>query len=120
MAGERSRSSAKIAKKAATKRATVKPILLAGGNPQIAKGDGDAPSRLHRRDAELETRHRAQPRRPHRAQRPRRAKGREVELAFLRARTRAGSIREDDFAEAQMAAWVKQAAAMPGWSGAAR
>ena len=27
----------------AAKRATAKPKLLAGGNPQIAKGDGDAP-----------------------------------------------------------------------------
>jgi hypothetical protein len=30
--------SAKVAKKAAAK-----PTLLSGGNPQIAKGDGDAP-----------------------------------------------------------------------------
>jgi len=29
--------------KAAVKRRMVKPTLLAGGNPQIAKGDGDAP-----------------------------------------------------------------------------
>jgi len=35
--------SPKSAKKATAKRATAKPILLAGGNPQIAKGDGDAP-----------------------------------------------------------------------------
>ena len=34
--------SAKSARKAAPKRAA-KPTLLAGGNPQIAKGDGDAP-----------------------------------------------------------------------------
>ena len=33
-----SEKSAKVAKKAAAK-----PILLSGGNPQIAKGDGDAP-----------------------------------------------------------------------------
>jgi hypothetical protein len=32
---------AKVAKKAPAKRA--KPKLLSGGNPQIAKGDGDAP-----------------------------------------------------------------------------
>ena len=32
------KKSAKVAKKAAAK-----PILLSGGNPQIAKGDGDAP-----------------------------------------------------------------------------
>jgi hypothetical protein len=37
VAGESSRKSARVAKKAAT------PALLAGGNPQIAKGDGDAP-----------------------------------------------------------------------------
>jgi hypothetical protein len=30
-------------KKAAAGRARAKPVLLAGGNPQIAKGDGDAP-----------------------------------------------------------------------------
>ncbi|UPJ53797.1 DUF1801 domain-containing protein [Bradyrhizobium sp. 200] len=34
---------AKIAKKAAAKQATAKPALLSGGNPQIAKGYGDAP-----------------------------------------------------------------------------
>ena len=37
-----SRRSAKVAKKAAAKR-PAKPVLLSGGNPQIAKGDGDAP-----------------------------------------------------------------------------
>lgn len=38
MAGKTSKRSAKAAKKAAAK-----PVLLAGGNPQIAKADGDAP-----------------------------------------------------------------------------
>ena len=38
MAGKTSKKSAKVAKKAAAK-----PTLLAGGNPQIAKADGDAP-----------------------------------------------------------------------------
>ena len=38
MAGKTSAKSAKAAKKAAAK-----PVLLSGGNPQIAKGDGDAP-----------------------------------------------------------------------------
>ena len=33
----------KKAKKTATKRVTKKPKLLSGGNPQIAKGYGDAP-----------------------------------------------------------------------------
>ncbi len=34
---------AKVAKKAAAKRDIAKPTLLSGGNPQIAKGYGDAP-----------------------------------------------------------------------------
>ena len=38
MPGKASEKSAKAAKKAAAK-----PVLLSGGNPQIAKGDGDAP-----------------------------------------------------------------------------
>ena len=33
----------KAAKKAAAKRIAAKPALLSGGNPQIAKADGDAP-----------------------------------------------------------------------------
>ena len=37
------KKSAKVAKKAAAKRVAAKATLLAGGNPQIAKGDGDAP-----------------------------------------------------------------------------
>jgi hypothetical protein len=37
------KTSAKIAEKAAAKRGDAKPTLLSGGNPQIAKGDGDAP-----------------------------------------------------------------------------
>ena len=43
MAGKTSKKSAKVAKKAAAKRVAAKPTLLAGGNPQIAKADGDAP-----------------------------------------------------------------------------
>ena len=38
-----SKKSAKVAKRAAAKRVAAKPTLLAGGNPQIAKADGDAP-----------------------------------------------------------------------------
>jgi hypothetical protein len=38
-----SKKTSKIAKKAAVKRIAAKPILLSGGNPQIAKADGDAP-----------------------------------------------------------------------------
>src|SRR5438046_3412129 len=43
MAGKTSKKSARVAKKAAAKRARAKPALLSGGNPQIAKADGDAP-----------------------------------------------------------------------------
>jgi hypothetical protein len=42
MAGKTSKS-AKVAKKAATGRIAAKPKLLAGGNPQIAKADGNVP-----------------------------------------------------------------------------
>ena len=41
MASTTSKKSAKVAKKA--ERVAAKPTLLGGGNPQIAKGDGDAP-----------------------------------------------------------------------------
>ena len=43
MAGRTPKTSAKSAKKSVAKRGTAKPHLLAGGNPQIAKGYGDAP-----------------------------------------------------------------------------
>ena len=43
MAGRTPNKSTKVAKKAVAKRAGAKPVLLSGGNPQIAKADGDAP-----------------------------------------------------------------------------
>src|SRR4029450_11503018 len=43
MAGKTSKKSAKVAEKAVAKRVAAKPTLLAGGNPQIAKAEGDAP-----------------------------------------------------------------------------
>src|SRR6266576_3251342 len=43
MANKTSIKSTKVAKKAAVKRVAAKPTLLAGGNPQIAKADGNAP-----------------------------------------------------------------------------
>jgi hypothetical protein len=43
LAGKTSTKPAKVANKAAAKQAATKPTLLAGGNPQIAKGYGDAP-----------------------------------------------------------------------------
>jgi hypothetical protein len=43
IANKTSIKSTKVAKKAAAKRVAAKPALLAGGNPQIAKADGDVP-----------------------------------------------------------------------------
>jgi hypothetical protein len=43
MAAKTSKKTAKIVKKVPAKRVAAKPILLTGGNPQIAKADGDAP-----------------------------------------------------------------------------
>ena len=43
MTNKASKKSIKVTEKTTTKRATTKPILLSGGNPQIAKADGDAP-----------------------------------------------------------------------------
>jgi hypothetical protein len=43
MAGKPSKKSPKVGNKAAPRRGAVKPTLLAGGNPQIAKALGDAP-----------------------------------------------------------------------------
>jgi hypothetical protein len=48
MAHRTSKTAVKVAKKkdagrGAAKRAAAKPMLLTGGNPQIAKGEGDAP-----------------------------------------------------------------------------
>jgi hypothetical protein len=47
MAGKTSKTSAKVANKSAARRAVAKPVLLSGGNPQIAKGYGDAPVRAY-------------------------------------------------------------------------
>jgi len=43
MANKTSKKPAKVAKTTAAKRVVAKPALFAGGNPQIAKADGDAP-----------------------------------------------------------------------------
>ena len=43
MAGKTSGKSTKVAQTAAASRGAAKPKLLSGGNPQIAKGYGDAP-----------------------------------------------------------------------------
>ena len=65
-------------------KGAAKPKLLSGGNPQIPKGDGDAPrAELHRSHAGLETQRRTEPRRTYSPHRTRSAKGGEVELALL-------------------------------------
>src|SRR5262245_8070217 len=43
MASKTTKKSTRAVTKAKAKRAPVKPKLLSGGNPQIAKADGDAP-----------------------------------------------------------------------------
>ena len=43
MAKKTDRKPKTTAKKPAAKKAAAKPVLLSGGNPQIAKADGDAP-----------------------------------------------------------------------------
>ena len=45
MAG--SKSASRKTKPKPRRRRTKKPVLLSGGNPQIAKGDGDAPARAY-------------------------------------------------------------------------
>ncbi|MGD9802380.1 MAG: DUF1801 domain-containing protein [Hyphomicrobiaceae bacterium] len=42
-AAKTARRSGRVAKKASPERNSRKTVLLSGGNPQIAKGDGDAP-----------------------------------------------------------------------------
>jgi hypothetical protein len=144
----------KVAKKAAAKRVAAKPVLLSGGNPQIAKGTGDAPvqayiaampgwkSDVGRRLDALIVRTVPGVRKAVKWNSP--FYGVEgqgwflnfhtftnyVKVAFLRGTSlrpvppgeskhkevRYLDIREDDpLDEAQMAKWIRQAAALPGW-----
>jgi hypothetical protein len=133
-------------------RRAAKPVLLSGGNPQIAKADGDAPVRAYLRampgwkrevgrrlDALIE---RTVPgvSRAVRWNSPfYGVEGRGWFLAFhvfaryvkvtffrgasLRPVPPGGTgkdarwidLHEDDFDEATMTAWIRQAAALPGW-----
>jgi hypothetical protein len=150
MAKKASKKSAKAAKKVAKKAA--KPTLLAGGNPQIAKADGDAPVQAYiaampgwkrdigRRVDALVVRNVPDVRKAVRWNSP--FYGIEGQGWFLGVHTftnyvkvtffRGTSLRpvppggtdkdarwidihEADLDEAQMATWVKQAAAIPGW-----
>ena len=142
----------KAARPAAKKKAVRKPVLLSGGNPQIAKADGDAPVRAYlaampgwkrnigRRLDALVVRHVPQVRKAVKWNTPFygiQGKGwfmgfhaftHYVKVTFFRGTllepvppggkgkdARWIDIREDDFDEVQMAKWLKQAAALPGW-----
>jgi hypothetical protein len=147
------RNSATAVKKAAAKRVGAKPRLLAGGNPQIAKAEGDAPVQAYiaampgwkrdigRRLDALIVRTVPRVRKAVKWNSP--FYGVEgqgwflsfhtftnyVKVAFFRGSSlnpappgtskhqevRYLDIREGEFDEAQTAAWIRQAAALPGW-----
>ena len=147
------KKTAKVAKKIVKKRGAAKPKLLAGGNPQIAKAEGDAPvqayiaampgwkSDVGRRLDALITRTVPGVRKAVKWNSPFygvEGKGwfldfhtftNYVKVAFFRGTSldpvppgeskhkevRYLDIREEGFDEAQMVAWVRQAAALPGW-----
>ncbi len=134
--------------------AAATPVLLAGGNPQIAKADGDAPVQAYiaampgwkrdvgRRLDALIVRAVPKVRKAVRWNSPFygiegqgwflafHVFARYVKVTFFRGTSlrpvppggkseeaRWIDVHEDDLDEAQMARWVKQAAAIPGWSG---
>jgi len=154
MAGRASKKPVKVARKAPARRAATQPKLLAGGNPQIAKADGDAPVQAYiaampgwkrdvgRRLDALIARTVPGVRKAVKWNSP--FYGVEgqgwflnfhtftkyVKVAFFRGASlrpvppgaskhkdvRYLDIREGELDAAQMAAWVKQAAALPGWA----
>jgi hypothetical protein len=139
-------------KEAVAKRVAAKPALLAGGNPQIAKGDGDAPVQAYiaaipgwkrgigRRLDALVVRNVPSVRKAVKWNSPFygiegqgwflafHVFARYIKVTFFRGTSlrpvppggtgkeaRWIDIREDDLGEAQMAAWIRQAADLPGW-----
>ena len=156
MAGKASKKSTKGAKKAVAGQAGEKPVvLLSGGNPQIAKADGDAPvqayiaampgwkSEVGRRLDDLIVRAVPNVCKAVRWNSPRygiedqgwflsyHVFTRYVKVTFLSGRllspvlpgsgkdedSRWIDIYEGELDEGQMAEWVRQAAALPGWRG---
>ena len=153
MAGRTPGKSTRVQGKAAAGRAKAKPVLLSGGNPQIAKADGDAPvqayiaampgwkSDVGRRLDELIVRTVPDVRKCVRWNSPFygvEGRGwflnvhvftRYVKVTFFRGASlgpvppgsgkdkdaRWVDIHEGGLDEVQMAAWVRQAAALPGW-----
>ena len=155
MPDKKSKKPARITKEPADERAGAEPVLLSGGNPQIAKGDGNAPvqayiaampgwkSALGRRLDELIVRNVPGVRKAVRWNSPWygiEGQGwfvsyhvftRYVKVSFLAGRslqpeppssgkdpdTRWIDIHEGELDEEQMAAWMRQASALPGWDG---
>jgi hypothetical protein len=118
------------------------PVLLAGGNPQIAKADGDAPVQAYiaampgwkrdvgRRLDALIVRNVPDVRKAVKWNSPFYGiEGRGVKVTFFRGtllrpvppgeskhkEVRYLDIHEDQLDEAQMVTWIRQAAALPGW-----
>jgi hypothetical protein len=147
-------SATKSKSPAKAKRSAAKPRLLSGGNPQIAKAEGDAPVKAYiaamsgwkrdvgkRLDA-IVVRNAPKVRKAVKWNSPFygiEGQGwflsfhvftRYVKVTFFRGTSlrpvppgaskhkdvRYVDIHEDELDEAQMATWVKQAAAMPGWN----
>ena len=153
MAGRTSGKSTRVAGEAGAGRAKAKPVLLSGGNPQIAKADGDAPvqayiaampgwkSDVGRRLDALIVRTVPGVHKCVRWNSPFygvAGRGwflnvhvftRYVKVTFFRGASlrpvppgsgrdkdaRWVDVHEGELDEAQMAAWVRQAAALPGW-----
>ena len=109
-----------------------KPALLAGGNPQIAKADGDAPVQAYiaampgwKRDVAVLW-HRGPGLVPvvprlHSLRQSDVLPGQVAAPASSRRVQAQGSallrhLRNAELDEAQMAAWIRQAAALPGWA----
>jgi hypothetical protein len=148
------RKAATVAKKAVAKRIAAKPALLAGGNPQIAKADGDAPVRAYiaampgwkravgRRLDALIVQTVPGVRKAVKWNSPFYGVDGQgwflsfhvftnyVKVTFFRgtslrpvppgesrnAEVRHLDLREDEFDEAKLTRWIRQAAALPGWS----
>ena len=155
MAGKASKKPGKTAKQTAVQRDDGKPALLSGGNPQIAKADGDAPvqayiaampgwkSDVGRRLDDLIVRAVPGVRKAVRWNSPwygLPGRGwflsyhvftRYIKVTFLNGAllhpeppgsgkdpdARWIDLYEGDFDEGQLAEWVRQSAALPGWDG---
>lgn len=151
MAAKPTKNSRKVAKKAMKKTAK-KPALLSGGNPQIAKADGDAPVQAYiaaipgwkkdiaRRLDGLVARAAPKARKAVKWNSPfygMEGRGwfmafhvftKAIKVTFFMGASldpvpgggtgkdsRWIDIHEDDLDEKKMTAWIKQAAALPGW-----